>query len=208
MTRSTMLVLAFALGACDKGATNETLKNRPDLPATVTLTAVRFADDCGGTAPTQAPAAPPASRSAVASPARPAAEAPADMAAGSSAAIEIERRCEQTSMQLSITAHKQTQVQIKAVEVFDEKGTSLGVLASRAPTRWSDGQSAYVPWDGTIAAGETASVSYVLVQPSFVSPYEERDRTYTVKVIASVGGVDQPLQTSVMIVGRPAAVPT
>jgi len=201
-TSSLSLVVAVALAAgCDAGA-------RAPTAATVTLTSVAFADDCGGTPPSQAPIVP----------ATPAAAAKRDAAAKPDPAATAEerearsvhaaRRCEQTSMQLSIAARTATVVRVKSVEVFDERGRSLGVLSSRAPTRWSDAHASYRPWDETVGAGQTALVSYVLQQPSFVSHYDERDRTYTVKVLASVGGVDQPLQTTVMVVARPAPVST
>jgi len=155
--------------------------------ATVTLTSVTFADDCGGAAPSKAPARAPA---------------------GAALAVDMERRrCEQTSMQLAIGALADTEIHIKSVEVFDETGTSIGVLAASKPQRWADGAAAYEAWDEKIAKGATARVSYALAQPR-IDRYDSRDRTYTVKVIASIGGADQPLQTTVMVVGQPPAVPT
>lgn len=111
-------------------------------------------------------------------------------------------------MQLAISAARDTKVQVKSVEVLDDQGTSLGKLAAKSPTRWSDTSSTYEAWNESVVAGQTAQVSYVLQQPSFVSHNEPRNRTYTVKVVASVGGVDQPLQTTVMVVARRPAVPT
>lgn len=208
MRTSLKLVLALALAAgCDKGIKNDTPRNGPGIgtpvpeaAATVTLTSVRFADDCGGTPPSQAPIAPasPAVPAASKSRVAPAAEEESPQA----------RRCEQTSIQLSVAAKRATDVRVKSVEVFDEHGKSLGVLATSIPTRWSAADGAYTPWDQTVAAGQTAQVSYVLQQPSFVNRYDDRDRTYTVKVLASVGGVDQPLQTAVMVVAQPPAIPT
>lgn len=206
------LALALALaGACTKAtSTKEPPSNepgvgpRPVAAAKIALTSVAFADDCGGQPPANGPVktAAPAEISEPSS--VPARAAPAQPLAGK----ERSRRCEQTSMQLSIAAGSDVDVRVKSVEVLDESGTSLGTLVSSKPTRWSDAQAAYQPWDGKVVAGETALVSYVLSQPSFVSSYDERDRTYTVKVVASVGGVEQPLQTTVMVVARPAPVPT
>jgi Tfp pilus assembly major pilin PilA len=209
MLKHTLLAFALVAG-CDKGASNETLKNGPGLAAaaTVTLTSVAFADDCGGTPPNTPPPMPaqePAMPAKVAPPS--ATMAPGAVAERASDSLE-RRRCEQTAMQLAISASKDTDVAVKSVEVFDEKGASVGVLTASKPTRWSVEQSAYQAWDGKVAAGQNAQVSFVLSQPTFVGPYEERDRTFTVKVIASVGGLDQPLQTTVMVVARPAAVPT
>ena len=211
MSRSiNYLALAVMLAACTK-ATKEPPSNepgvgpRPAAAAKIALTSVAFADDCGGTPPVNAPVktANAAARNEPAS--MPARAAPAQELADEDRA---RRRCEQTSMQLSIAAQSDVDVRVKSVEVFDESGTSVGSLISSKPTRWSDAQSAYQAWDGKVVAGQTALVSYVLSQPSFASSYEERDRTYTVKVVASVGGVEQPLQTTVMVVARPAPVPT
>lgn len=215
MLKQTLIAFALLAG-CDKGASNETLKNGPSPnpalapAATVTLTSVAFADDCGGTPPSSPPAMPAQEVDAPAKRAKPATTSPSapSVVAERPADSMERRRCEQTSMQLAITASKDTEVAVKSVEVFDEKGASVGVLTASKPTRWSTDQSAYQDWDGKVAAGQSAQVSYVLSQPTFVGPYEERDRTYTVKVIASVGGLDQPLQTSVMVVARPPAVPT
>jgi hypothetical protein len=201
-----MFVLALSAAGCTKASTaNETPNNTdrgaaPRAKATVTLTSVAFADDCGGTAPQQAPIAPAASTMRV---------APADEAAPAKASdVAARRRCEQTSMQLAIAAAAETTVRIKSVEVFDESGKSLGLLSASKPTRWIDARSAYEAWDEMVVAGETARASYVLSQPGFVDRYDSHDRTYTVKVVAAVGDVDQPLQTTVMIVAQPAPVPT
>ena len=202
------LMFALALSAgCTKATTaNETPSNTndrgpglgPRAKATVTLTSVAFADDCGGVPPHQAPAAPAKPAAAPAAPS--VVQEPADLAA--------RRRCEQTSMQLAIVGADKTDVRIKSVEVFDDAGKSLGVLSASKPTRWVDSSATYEPWDETVLAGQTSSVSYVLSQPGFVDRYDSHDRTYTVKVVASVGGVAQPLQTTVMVVGQPAPVPT
>jgi hypothetical protein len=187
MKHLVLCVALFAIG-CDAGA-------RP-AEATVTLTAVAFADDCGGTAPHQAPALP-------------ASPPPASMGSAKepSDAIAVRRRCEQTSMQLTIVGGAADQLRIKSVEVLDERGRLLGKLTASKPTRWDVAKAAYEPWNEQIGAGAMA-VSYVLSQPSFIDQWEERDRMYTVKVIATVGGKSRPLKATVMVVGRPAPLPT
>lgn len=162
--------------------------------ATVTLVSVTFADDCGGAPPAQAPA----NKKRFATP--PSAARPAD--------APTSYRCEQTSMQLSIAAKRDAAVSIKTVEVFDEKGASLGVLSTSKPTRWSDASSTYAAWDEKVGADQTALVSYVLSQPGFLDRYDSHDRMYTVKVTASVGGIAKALQTTVMVVAQPAPMPT
>jgi hypothetical protein len=207
------LALALALtGACTKAtSTKEAPPNepgvgpRPVASAKIVLTSVAFADDCGGAPPVHAPVTTATASSERNEPASTRARLPGEQ---EMAAKEQARRCEQTSMQLSIAAGTDVDVRVKSVEVLDEKGTSLGSLVSSRPTRWSDAQATYQTWDGKVVSGQTALVSYVLSQPSFISDDQGRDRTYTVKVVASVGGVDQPLQTTVMVVARPAPVST
>jgi hypothetical protein len=195
MMKHLILISALFAVSCDKGAAARE-------KTTVTLTSVAFADDCGGTPPHEAPA--PARREP---PASPAAAAPADVAQERVANEEIRRRCEQTSMQLLIDGETGSELHIKSVEVLDANGKLLGKLSASKPTRWNDAKATYEPWDGKVAA-TPMSISYVLSQPSFIDQWEERDRTYTVKVIAAIGGVDRPLKATVMVVGRPPPVPT
>lgn len=218
MRTSLMLALALAGGCTKATSASDNPRNddrigdrtgvapRPPQPAaTVTLTSVLFADDCGASAPMTPPPAPPPTP--LRKEASPAAMAPRDRAGDVDEGLAA-RRCEQTSMQLAITASRDTEVRIVSIEVFDEAGASLGALTPSHPTRWADDASAYQPWDQRVRRDETARVSYVLSQPSFIDPWTERDRTYTVKVRANVGGVEQPLQTTVMVVARPAPMPT
>jgi hypothetical protein len=205
-----MVVLALAAAGCMKASTaNDTPSTEgergvaPRPKTTVTLTSVAFADDCGGIPPHQAPITP-------ATPTRTAGVPPAAAVAPAqdSVSAAARRRCEQTSMQLAIVGVANTEVHIKSVEVLDEAGKSLGVLAVSKPTRWVDASAAYEAWDEQVVAGQTTRASYVLSQPAFVDRYDSHNRTYTVKVVAAVGGVDQPLQTTVMVVAQPAPVPT
>ena len=196
MMKHLILILALSAVSCDKGTA-------PRAKATVTLTSVAFADDCGGTPPHDAPPAP-----ARKEPPATAANAKPSAVAQERVSEEVmRRRCEQTSMQLVIDGEAGTELQIKSVEVFDADGKSLGKLSASKPTRWNEANAAYEPWDEKVGAAAMA-VSYVLSQPSFVNEWDARDRTYTVKVVAAVGGVDQPLKTTVMVVGRPPPVPT
>jgi hypothetical protein len=196
-----LLVLSAActkVGTGNESPPGEPLQARPavapiPVPAKVTppktisrieLTAVTLADDCGGAAP---------SSKAV----------KAEMKAGAKGKAKqdaaYQRRCEQTSMQLSITAGDAGKIQIKSVELFDDAGKSLGTLTASKPTRWSDANGLYETWDETVAAGVTSSVSYVLGQPKF-DPGEERwNRTYTLKTVLTVGGVDQTAQKDVTL---------
>jgi hypothetical protein len=210
-----MLVAVALLAACTKAPPADS-SNRDRDPGViapqpvpqktmVTLMSVTFGDDCGGSAPTAAPANAPVQAP---KPVPPTAVRPPSTREPAQDVSQYRDGCAQTSMQLSIASPSDATVAIKSVEVFDDKGASLGVLAASKPTRWSDANAAYATWDEKVAADKTALVSYVLSQPGFVNPYQGHDRMYTVKVIASVGGADQGLQTTVMVAARPPPVPT
>jgi hypothetical protein len=204
-----LAALALAVG-CTKASTPADERDRgvaPRAKATVTLTSVAFADDCGGTPPVQAPVRTATTTAVGGVPASPAVAVPADEGVPTPGAVAARRRCEQTSMQLAVVGDAPAELHIKSVEVFDERGKAVGKLTASKPTRWDDGHAAYEPWDEHLVGGNMA-VSYVLSQPAFVDIYDARDRTYTVKVVAAVGGTEQALQTTVMVVGRPPAVPT
>ncbi len=192
-----MLLLALSAVGCDAGIPAKAKTN-----ATVSLTSVAFADDCGGAPPHDAPVTASAAKRAppsAAAPSMPSEEAVSDVA--------VRRRCEQTAMQLAIIGEAGSELHIKSVDVFDADGRSLGTLSASKPMRWNDAKAAYEAWDGKVLAG-SMSVSYVLSQPTFIDRFDARDRTYTVKVLAALGAIDQPLKTTVMVVGRPAPVPT
>jgi hypothetical protein len=216
MSNLRMMMIVLALAGCTKvPGTGSADDNRgrqgvvapdpaPAPAAKVTLMSVTFGDDCGGTPPANAPAGmAPNNRAPSEAPAQDSAR-PSDEAPGAA----YRYRCEQTSMQLSIAANRDANVEIKSVEVLDESGKSLGTLVASKPTRWSDASAAYQAWDQKVATKQTALVSYVLSQPSFVNRYDSHDRMFTVKVTASVGGVAQSLQTTVMVVAQHAPVPT
>ena len=157
----------------------------------VELTAVTLADDCGGTPPWRAPAA---IRKAEDAPVP-----PSEKAKAKADAAFAKRRCEQTSMQLAIIAGDASNIHVKSVELFDEAGQSIGALGTRNPTRWVDASGAYEVWDETVAAGSTSNVSYVLSQPDWDRIGNRWNRTYTLKTVISVGGVDQAAQKDVML---------
>jgi len=181
----------------------------PKAITTVDLTAVTLADDCGGTPPWNAPAkvitAEADTKAAVKAEAvktdmdmEPKAKAKLDYK-GNSSGARAKRRCEQTSMQLSITSGDASKVTVKSVELFDEAGKSLGTLTASKPTRWSDANGVYETWDEALAAGSTSSVSYVLTQPKWDQIGDRWNRTYTLKTVLSIGGVDQAARKDVTL---------
>jgi hypothetical protein len=179
----------------------------------VELTSVTLADDCGGSPPWSPPvmitkAETKTERSqrdphfdeAAAKSKR---KADSDRADSARAA---KRRCEQTSMQLAIIAGDATIIQVKSVELFDESGKSLGKLTPSKPTRWADANAMYEAWDEKVAAGSTNSVSYVLSQPKWDQVADRWNKTFTLKTVVSVGGVDQATQKDVTV-SAPTSLP-
>jgi hypothetical protein len=171
----------------------------PPKPSTrIELTAVTLADDCGGMPPSSAPV-----KSEQKSATLLKTKGKRDAAY---AGARAERRCEQTSMQLAIIAGDASKIQVKSVELFDETGKSLGTLTASKPTRWSDASSTYEAWDEMVAAGSTSSVSYVLAQPKWDQIGNRWNRTYTLKTVLTVGGVDQSAQKDVTL-SAPTSLP-
>ena len=111
-------------------------------------------------------------------------------------------------MQLAIIAGDAASVHIKSVELFDDAGESVGMLTATKPTRWSETNSIYEAWDETITAGSTSNVSYVLSQPRWGRIDNRWNRTFVLKTVVSVDGVDQTAQKAVTVsVTAPTALP-
>lgn len=145
----------------------------------VELTAVTLADDCGRASKAKS--------------------AKADSARGA-------RRCEQTSMQLAITASDASRIRVKSVELFDEDGRSLGKLTASKPTRWSADNGRYEIWDELVPAGSPIHASYVLGQPDWSRIGNRWNRTYTLKTVVTIGGVDRAAHKDVTL-SAPTALP-
>jgi hypothetical protein len=166
----------------------------PPAPApkvTIEMTAATLADDCGGVAPPAAPRAKGVQRSQREEPSR------GDEARGARA----RRACDQSSMQLSIVVPAggaATQLTVKKVELFDDKGVLIGELTPRTPTVWAD-DGTYTAWDQTIAPGKALSVSYALSQPPWGAVHERWNRTYVLKAVVTVGGGDRSVQRDVHV---------
>jgi hypothetical protein len=163
---------------------------RPVPLLRVELTAVTLADDCGGSAPHTAPAIKAKSATWA-----------KDDAAGARA-----RRCEQTSMQLAITADAGARIKIKSVELFDDAGASLGKLTASKPTRWSVDSAIYESWDEVVPAGAQINVSYVLQRPAWEAIGNRWNRTFTLRTVVTIGGVDRTAQKQVTL-SAPATLP-
>lgn len=167
---------------------------KPSKPAPkprVELTAVTLADDCGGAAPRPPVRGVTASKSS---------EMDTEEAPAPGARARGARRCEQTSMQLAIivpSGTSATKVRVKSVKLFDDAGTLVGTLTARKPTVWSTKTSTYEAWNESVAASGTLNVSYVLSQPAWSRVQDRWNKTFTLKVVVSVGGVDQATEKEV-----------
>jgi hypothetical protein len=221
------LAVVIALGACTKaGPSNEpstqppttgiapvTTTTPPPAPppatvgkVTVVMTAATLADDCGGSPPWGPPTAsydpPPMQPKGATRPLGKADSEYADVDNSKAKAKMERRRCEQTSMQLSVTAAaggSPAKLQVKKVELFDQSGKSLGSLAASKPTRWTDKSSAYEAWDESVVPDQKLSVSYVLAQPNWDAVPDRMNKTYTVKAIITVDGGDQTVSKDVEV---------
>jgi hypothetical protein len=222
------LAVVIALGACTKaGPKNEpspqppttdiapvtTTTPPPTTPpatvgkVTVVMTAATLADDCGGSAPWTPPTAkydpPPMKSKGATQPIGKEDSNFADMASEPKGRAKMaRRRCEQTSMQLAVTAAagaSPAKLQVKKVELFDQNGKSLGELAASKPTRWTEKSSAYEAWDESVVPDQKLSVSYVLAQPKWDAIPDRMNKTYTVKAIITVDGGDQTVSKDVEV---------
>ncbi|MFN0246057.1 MAG: hypothetical protein ACKV2T_04065 [Kofleriaceae bacterium] len=170
--------------------------------ARVELTAVTLADDCGGATPSSAPKA--RSQEEM--------EAPSSRARGDSSSTTQRgaraRRCEQTSMQLAITASAAMNMKVKSVKLYDDNGILVGTLTAARPTKWSTSAAKYETWNESLPANTTINVSYVLSQPSWTNVSDRWNKTFTLKAVVSVGGVDKTTQKDVTLtVSAPTSLP-
>lgn len=177
------------------------LTRTPAPPATgkisVQLTSATLGDDCGEGEPL--PSSPPAL-----APKKKASSEYMEDRPGQGASRAARRACEQTSLQLAIVAPADgapTSLRVKKVELYDDKGKLVGVLTPRTPRVWT-ASGAYESWDQKIAPGTALAVSYPMTKPDWAKVRNRFDRTYTVKVVVSIGNADQALQHDVYLAGE------
>lgn len=205
---------ALALAGCNATSASELSVGTPGqitvprtatpVPATgkltVQMTSATLGDDCGqGLVP--APSSPmPIEKKSEGPAQKPSSTADASEHRGVAAA---RRACEQTSMQLSIIAPADalaSELRVKSVEVYDDTGKLIGTLTARTPSVWA--ANGYTAWDQRIAPAQTLSVSYPLTQPDWSKVSSRYNKTYTLKAIVTVGGVDHPLERDVHVAGE------
>ncbi|MEO8700753.1 MAG: hypothetical protein ABI867_11955 [Kofleriaceae bacterium] len=174
MTRIICLLAFAACSVSEAKVPNE---------VTVELASVTLAENCTATTPPPPPstfAKPP----------------PAVAARGSSPA---RRRCEQTSMQLAITAQpgvKPTTIKIKRVELLDKEGKVLETLTASSPMKWTD-KGVYAAWDQGISADAAVKASYALTAPNW-NKYGGRmtahTKTFQLRVTVTIGSSDRTVE--------------
>jgi hypothetical protein len=163
------------------------------------MTAATLADECGG-GPNTRPKpsmAPKSKRSAESNAQRK--RASADSAS---------RACEQSSIQLSVSAPEgvaPAKMVVKSVQLQLASGESLGTLQTRAPSVWSE-ENGYEPWDENVEAGQDISVTYALTQPDWSKVEDRWNQTYTVRAVVSIAGSDQNVEQNV-VVDAPTSLP-
>ncbi len=197
-----LLLCAFV--AC---ATSEA-KTPDDI--TIELSSVTLADNC----PTPTVQPPPPNGFAKPPPNVPAQTKsetePAPKAARGSCArppcpgIGRSRACEQTSMQLSFSqaGAKQTTIQIKRVELLDDKGKLLQTLTASMPSQWDAAKGSYVAWDGSLAAKSSVKSTYRLTSPDWYKlggRFNAQARKFQLRVIVTVGGADRTVEKTSII---------
>lgn len=177
---------------------------------TIELSSVTLADNC----PTPTVQPPPPSGFAKPPPSKPAqsseTEPAPNVARGSCArppcpSIGRSRACEQTSMQLSFAAQagtKQTTIQIKRVELLDDKGKLLETLTASLPQQWDAAKGSYVKWDGSLGASSTVKSTYRLTAPDWSKlggRFHAHSRKFQLRVIVTVGGADRTVEKTSII---------
>ena len=164
-------------------------------PIAVQMTAATLADDCSG---------PPRGRP----PARKRAKAKRSQVKGDQPKSKSKRRCDPSSIQLSVVAPKDAKsadITVKSVELLLESGTSVGTLQTRSPSVWSD-EDGYTAWNEKIEPAQDLSVSYSLTPPDWSTVEDRWNQSYTVKAVVSIAGADQTLEHSV-VVATPTSLP-
>jgi len=180
MRTTSWVVSALALASCwtaPKSTTPPPTAGGVD----VEIASVTLADDCADPTAEMSRRAPGASE---------------DMNMG-------DRACEQTAMQLSLTATGggPTQIRIAKVELLGADGKPLGVLESRMPTVWNEGNG-YVAWDQTIAGGQRVQASYKLSAPDWGAIPDGRwnaSTTFHVRVTLVLGTQERTIEKQAIV---------
>ncbi|MEZ4368283.1 MAG: hypothetical protein R2939_18690 [Kofleriaceae bacterium] len=150
------------------------------LAVEVEVSSVSLADDCGDLDGGLGASSAIAERSSMAADCAP----DADCGGG----------CEQTTMQLTLSAADAgpaTQVEVIKVELVDGQGAVVGVLTPRTPRLWDGERGVYVAWDGAITAGQDIAASVDLSAPDWGSIPGGRwgdGGTLAARVTLSIGG--------------------
>jgi hypothetical protein len=209
-----MILAAVTIAGCSKAEPAEksdpTVAPPPPQPeVSVVLSGVTLADDCADGQPTK-PTRPPAKTAAkpAAEPEPPAAPAAA-MAMPSAGACADPKNChgptyhqppcEQTAMQLSWSSigAPPTSLKIKRVELLDASGKVIDTLTARAPTRWDDKTSTYVPWDETIGQPSLAT-SYKLGSPDWNKisngRWNAHSMRFMLRVTVTIGNAERTIE--------------
>lgn len=106
-------------------------------------------------------------------------------------------------MQLSFAAGaKKTTIQIKRVELLDDKGKLLQTLTASVPAQWDAAKGSYVAWDGSLGASATVKSTFRLTSPDWNKVggrFNAQARKFQLRVIVTVGGADRTVEKTSII---------
>lgn len=173
-----MRISTMALCVALAGCSDRPIGTNPDIEVTATLSAVTLANDCKSAGERDAP--------------------------GAGACLQGDPcpgLCQQSNMQLVITASGKgyADIQVLAVRIRDQGSNAmLDEVEAREPQRWSP--PVYTTWDERIAAQTSVTASYKLSQPDWSkietggTRYASSGRTFRVEVVLLIDGVSRTLQ--------------
>lgn len=213
------------LAACSKAESPVTDKSDPGVTPKppeikVELSGVTLAEDCGDGQPTKPLAPPPVKQAAAGSsaqtyevaPSPNAASVSADPPAAGACARGVrcggipQPACEQTAMQLLVgvpSGAVATTLQIKRVELLDDKGAVVGTLTARAPSKW-DGKGAYVTWDEAVTPTTgSLAVSYKLSAPDWNKltggMWNAASKKFALRVTVSISDKERTIEKQAIV---------
>lgn len=128
----------------------------PDAPRSVqvAIASVQLLEDCPDPAPAES------------APGAMAEMAPRGKRASDAGGSEQRRWCAQSTVQLSVRSDFVGQLRIEGVRLLDASSQRMaGPAALRGPTRWSDADGMYTPWNERTVAGTELRISYKLGEP-------------------------------------------
>ncbi|MBI5513580.1 MAG: hypothetical protein HY909_07410 [Deltaproteobacteria bacterium] len=113
--------------------------------------------------------------------------------------------CQQSNMNLQFMASGTGSATLRVVSVrlLDaSSGALLDTLTARDPQAWAG--SVFVPWDGSISAGQTLRATFRLSAPNWTrigdgNAWRTHSRSYRLEVVTMVNGVERVFTSAVLM---------